>query len=87
MGFFFFTTSRFYSVLYDEVRYEYWYHLKWFYTDDVNNFISFSIYSNKIAYELLQKPRKIFLPQFEVLFRNHDFERRVCWALCVPPTS
>lgn len=48
-------------ALCDEVRCEYWYYLRRFYSDDVNNFILFSIYSNKIVHELLQKPRKKFL--------------------------
>lgn len=78
----FFTTSRFCSVLCDEVHYEYWYYLKWFYTGYVNNLISFSIYNNKIVHELLQKPRKNFLPQVGILFRKHILERKVCWALC-----
>lgn len=55
--------------------YDYWYYLKLFYTDDVNNFISFSIYSKKIVHKLLQKPRKTFLPQVEIPFRNHVFKR------------
>lgn len=67
MGFFFSTTSKFCSVSCDEVHYEYWYYLKWFNPDDVNNLISCSIYSNKIVHELLRKPRKDFLPQVEIL--------------------
>lgn len=70
----FFTTSSFCSLLCDEVCYGYWYYLKCFYTDDVNDLISFSIYSNKIVHELLQKPRTNFLPQVEILFRNDIFK-------------
>lgn len=86
-NFFFFTTSMFCSVSCGKVHYEYWYYLKWFNIDDVNNLMSFSIYSNKIIQELLQKPRRNFLPQVEILFRNHVFKRKVYWALCVLQTS
>lgn len=54
-----------------EVHCEYWYYLRWFYSDHVNNLVLFSIYSNKVVHELLQKPRKKFLHQVEILLRNH----------------
>lgn len=81
MGFFFFYYFKFCSVSCDEVHYEYQYYLKWFNTDDVNNLISCSIYSNKIVHELLRKPTKNFLPQVEILFRKHVF-KSVLSSMC-----
>lgn len=74
---FFFITSKICSVSCDEVHCEYWCYLRWFHRDDVNNFLLFSIYSNEIVHELLQKPRKKFLHQVEILLRNCFLKKEV----------
>lgn len=67
---FFFIMSKFCSVLCDEVHCEYWNYQIWFYSD-VNSFFWFSICSDKIVHELLQKPSKKFLHKVNILIRNH----------------
>lgn len=84
---FFFIMSKFCSVLCDEVHCEYWNYQIWFYSD-VNSFFWFSICSDKIVHELLQKPSKKFLHKVNILLRNHVLvflfkKKKRRWAVCV----